>query len=231
MRRSSSSMTFSASSMLQLWRNSTRISVGSGPVRRRSFSRRQFALPAVVLRVLDQMSWMPPVGAESVPIRPPVMVVSSSERKDRASSCFWEAKALRRARISAVVGDVVPFLDGDFEVMPSTAFFFVGEEGPTMKEASLSEEESSLLSCLNNFSLRGDSSGFAGEWISFHVFTTCGHQKASRLGRRSGAWGMRFFFFERETSLLGLAGASGGVFRGERCREYVGELCPVSVNA
>jgi hypothetical protein len=89
---------------------------------------------------------------------------------------------------------------------------------------------------LSHFCLRGETSGFEGECLSFHVLTTSGAQKASRLGRRSGACGIRFFFFDGETNFDGLASARGGVlgreiggaFRGERCFVGVGELWFVS---
>lgn len=62
--------------------------------------------------------------------------------------------------------------------------------------------------------------------------TTSGFQNASRLGRRSGALGISCFFFDGETSLVGLEGVNGGVvgrviggaLQGERFLVGVGEL-------
>lgn len=58
----------------------------------------------MVLRVLDQMSLMPPVGADRVEMRPWEMVLSSSARKEAAMSCLRSAKALRWARMALTSG-------------------------------------------------------------------------------------------------------------------------------
>jgi len=153
------------------------------------------------------------------------MVLSSSERNDSARLCLAVANALRWARSAAVEGST-----GDsFVGLADAPFFF---RGKVDGESSLSDVISICSSCLSRFCFRGETRGFAGEWVSFQVLTTSGHQKASRLGRRFGALGMRFVFLDGETSLTGLGGGSGGVlgrstggaFRGERCFVGVGEL-------
>lgn len=56
-------------------------------------SRRQFARPAVELRVLLQMSWTPPVEALRAAIWPAVISASSSARNDSARACLRAAKS------------------------------------------------------------------------------------------------------------------------------------------
>lgn len=80
------------------------MSVGRGPVRRRSCSLRQFARPAVVLSVLDQTSLIPPVAAERAVMRPEQRVVSSSVRKAAAISCLRSENAFRAARMALTFG-------------------------------------------------------------------------------------------------------------------------------
>ena len=80
--------------------------------------------------------------------------------------------------------------------------------------------------------------GFDGEWRSVQSFTAAGFQNMSRLGlpSRSAAFGIAGFFFEGETSLLGLGGARGGVdgremggaLQGERCLVGVGEYVRIA---
>lgn len=148
---------------------------------------------------------MPPVGLDSSAMRPFVMAVSTSVMKASARACLRAAKSLRWARMLATVGrdsSVDPFLVGDW------AFFFRGEAVGDGKE-SLSSSEMVIeficfSSCLKRFCFRGESSGFEGENLSLWSLTISGSQKASMLGRRFGAVGIRACFFEGEASFEGL---------------------------
>lgn len=182
------------------------------------------------------MSFMPPVACESCETVPEQTVLSSSWRNEVAIECFLSAKSFRCARISLTVGTEV--LDESFLVGCVRGFFFLGlGAGLAYASSLLLVSSRSIPPIIFVMSSRhccffGDTSFFAGEWRSFHSFTTSGFQNASRLGRRSGAFGMSGFFFEGETSFMGLGGASGGVagrdiggaLQGERFLVGVGEL-------
>lgn len=87
-----------------------------------------------------------------------------------------------------------------------------GESSLLLSSSSETAIPSSILTMSSrHFCFLGDTSGLLGECFSFQSFTTFGFQKASRLGRRSGASGIVGFFFDGETSLDGLGGARGGV--------------------
>ena len=82
----------------------------------RIVSRFQFARPAVVESFLLQIILTPPVGAEREEILLAVMVVSSSWRKDSASSClravktFLASLARRSNFVGLFLGEIVVFV-------------------------------------------------------------------------------------------------------------------------
>lgn len=152
-RRSSSSITFSASSMAAWWRN-------VGPEGSEGFvdfermvSRFQFARPAVVLSFLLQSILTPPVEAASSAIFPSVIFSSSSLRKDSVRSCLvWEKVFLASlVRRSGFMGD----FRGEKRTFPSTSVR----------------------------GLRVGLGVFRGEYSSFQSLTTSWDQNASELCR------------------------------------------------
>ena len=167
---------------------------------------------------------------------PAQIVVSISVRKDVAMSCLRSANSFLWARICLTVGSVVGA--ETFFVDCGRDAFFLGLETGLAHASSLlllssrSMPPIMLVMSSRHCCFRGDTSFFAGEWRSFHSLTTSGFQNASRLGRRSGALGMSGFFFDGETSFVGLGGARGGVvgratggaLHGERFLVGVGEL-------
>lgn len=85
-------------------------------------SRFQFARPAVVFSFLDQIIWTPLVEAASSDIFPPVILVSSSARKDSAKTRFFSEKAFLASRTarSCFIGD---FLVGEKRRSPDKSSF------------------------------------------------------------------------------------------------------------
>ena len=152
-------------------------------------SRRQFARPAVELRVLLQISWTPPVEALREAICPEVIFWSSSVRKASARACLRAAKsfaAWRSARVRLVGLEVWDFLGED-----------------------VGDVLSDLASGRKGFFL-GDLIVLRGECLSFQSFTWLGLQKPSRLCRRGGV-GILVFGFEGDTRRDFVGEAGGGV--------------------
>lgn len=80
----------------------------------------QFARPAVVFSLFDQIVLTPPVEAVKRAMLPPVISVSSSTRKSVASVAFVALKTLRAvaaARDAAVAVDLVGDLRGEAGVV------------------------------------------------------------------------------------------------------------------
>jgi hypothetical protein len=92
-------------------------------------SRFQFARPAVVVRVFDQISCTPPVLAASDEIWPFVMVESSSARKPEANASFDDSNVLRSAISDFVrfVGDNGGVVEEYCDFLPGDLSVFCGE--------------------------------------------------------------------------------------------------------
>lgn len=207
----------------------------------RMVSRRQFARPAVVLRVLLQRIFTPPVGVVMEAMRPFVMVVSRRVRKVVARECFSASKTFCCVRSWAGVGDgEVERLIGDRDLLGLVCRFRGEVVGEVVSSSlSLSEEamemRSSWLSWASHFCFLGETSGFEGENLSWCEFTRSASQKASRLWRwRLGAVGIWTRVLEGEisfdevvagTTSGGVVGREiGGALRGERSLVGVGRL-------
>ncbi len=188
--------------------------------RMRSVSRRQVARPAVVLSVLDQMSFMPPVEAAAAEIWPEQSVSSSSMRKDSARECLRAAKSFLCARRVLVVSASVSrgFLTGDLFLLVVVGAFFFGLVGGVVYASSSLLSSRPIPSIIftmssRHFCFRGLTGGWLGAWVSVHSFTASGFQYASRLGLpcRCSALGITGRFLDGDTSFVGLGGKSGGV--------------------
>jgi hypothetical protein len=171
----------------------------------RVVSRRQFALPAVELRVLLQTSWTPPVEAVRAAIWPFVILESSSDKKDSARACLRVSKSLaawRSARVR-LVGLLLMLLWG-----------FLGE--------AVGDVLSELISGRRGFFLGDDLMVLRGECLSFQSLTWLGLQKPSRLCRRGGV-GILVFGFEGDTRRDLVGDAGGGVLgrSGVSCLDLV----------
>lgn len=94
--------------MEQWCRTSLVYAGGLDEVLTRMTSRRQFARPAVVFKVLDQTSFIPPVASESLVILLEQMVASSSFKKDVAMSSLRSAKSFLCIRASFVASSATP---------------------------------------------------------------------------------------------------------------------------
>ena len=183
-------MTFSASS-IEAWCLCVLAGSGSeGEGGARVVSRRQFARPAVELRVLLQISWTPPVEALRSAIWPDVMAESSSRRKEAARACLRVAKVFFWAWRSERLVGLLLLLWG-----------FLGED-------DVGDVLSDFGSGMKGFFL-GDLMVLRGECLSFQSFTWLGLQKASRLWRRGGV-GILGFGFEGDTRRDFVGGGGGG---------------------
>ena len=173
----------------------------------RMTSRRQFARPAVVFNVLDHTNLIPPVASDILEMLPLQIVESSSARNDVAMSSLRSAKFFLCIRASLTEGAaaVAHFFSGEWDRGSLSLGFEMGlvHSSPEQLESSRSIPPIFLVTSSRHCCFLGDISFFAGEWRSFQSLTTSGFQKASRLGRRSGAFGTRGFFFDGETSLVG----------------------------
>lgn len=76
----------------------------------RMVSHFQFARPAVVLSLLDQMIFTPPVDAERRAMLPEVIVLSSSARKAAARSCLFASNAFLAAVAARAAGVILALL-------------------------------------------------------------------------------------------------------------------------
>ena len=194
-RRDSSSITFSANS-IEAWCLYAVVVIGSaegeaGRVVVLVVSRRQFARPAVELRVLLQISWTPPVEALRAAIWPEVMAESSSRRKAEARACLRVAKSFLvwRSERERLVGLLL--------------WGFLGEDvGDVLSDLLASSGRKGFF--------LGDLMVLRGECLSFQSFTWLGLQKASRLCLRGGV-GILVFGFEGDTRRAFVGDAGGGV--------------------
>ena len=173
----------------------------------RMTSRRQFARPAVVFNVLDQTNLIPPVASDILKMLPLQIVVSSSARNAVAVLSLRSAKFFLCIRASLTEGAAARthFFSKDLDCGSLSLGLEMGlvHSSPELLESSRSIPPIFLVTSSRHCCFLGDTSFFAGEWRSVQSLTTSGFQKASRLGRKSGAFGMRGFFFEGETSLVG----------------------------
>lgn len=161
-------------------------------------SRRQFARPAVELRVLLQMRRTPPVVALRFWIWPTVMVWSSSARKDSARACLRAEKAFFAcASCEAWVRFVGLWVD------------FLGEEVGDVGSLEGSWRKGFFL---------GDLMVFWGECLSFQALTSLGLQKPSRLCLEIGGVGILVLVFEGDTRRDFDGDCGGGVIGLSRVR-------------
>ena len=193
--------------MEQWCRTSVVFTGGVDELLTRMTSRRQFARPAVVFNVLDQTNLIPPVASDILKMLPLQIVVSSSARNAVAVLSLRSAKFFLCIRASLTEGAAAGthFFSKDLDCGSLNLGFEMGlaHSSPELLESSRSIPTIFLVTSSRHCCFLGDTSFFAGEWRSVQSLTTSGFQKASRLGRRSGAFGMRGFFFEGETSLVG----------------------------
>lgn len=118
----------------------------------RMVSHFQFARPAVVLSLLDQMIFTPPVDPERRAMLPEVIVLSSSVRNAAARSCLFVSNAFLAA-VAARAADVILALLGDL----------VGEDGVGVISSS--------DPCVY-WSFRGECKIFLGEYSSVQALIT-----------------------------------------------------------
>jgi hypothetical protein len=188
--RSSSSMTFSASSIFAKCLYVFSMVPSGNLILVHSLL--QFARPAVELSFLLQMILTPPPDDASSETSPFVIVLSSSFKNASAVTCLLASNAF-------------------FASMTFVSFFlglraFFGDaEG----DGRSSSDSASSGGVIKRF-LRGDMTVFRGEYWSFHLLITSCDQNASRSGLRGGVGICSGLPFEGEMSLT-LRGLEGGV--------------------
>ena len=156
---------------------------------------------------MDQTNLIPPVASDILKMLPLQIVVSSYARNAVAVLSLRSAKfflCIRASLTEGAAAETTHFFSKDLDCGSLNLGFEMGlaHSSPELLESSRSIPPIFLVTSSRHCCFLGDTSFFAGEWRSVQSLTTSGFHKASRLGRKSGAFGMRGFFFEGENTVV-----------------------------